>query len=716
MKPSPDPEAVDVEELSQKVTYDFSVSRRNFVQTLGAGLLVAANVGPAIAQRAGGRGGGGGRLRNVSARIHIGKDGIITVLAGKTEMGQGARASLTQAAAEELFVPVSQVNLVLSDTGLVPDDGMTAGSRTSPSTVPAVRQGAAAARKLLVQVACQRWEVEPSSVEVRDGKITHPPSKRSLSYAELAQTDELTTAFAQAPPADVTITPIKEWKVLGTSVPRPNGHDLVTGAHKYPSDVTRPGMLYGKMLRPPSYGSKLLSVDLGPAKAMKDVLTVEDGSFVGVAAPTTLRAEQALAAVAATAKWETAPHPSSKDLFDYLRQHAQGGAPANPFADEVAGAHKSMRQTYNIAYVQHAPMETRVALAEWADGKLTVWTGTQGPFGYQGELARALRVPNENVRVIVPDFGGGFGGKHTAEAAIEAARLARGMGRPVLLKWTREEEFTWAYFRPAGVVDIEASLNDKGALTSWHCLNINSGGSAVETPYRVGKSRCRSVGSSAPLRQGSYRALASTANNFARESFMDELAAAAGLDPLDFRLAHLDSSRPENARLRAVLEAAAKRFNWRERVKEKKKDIGVGLACGTEKGSYVAACAEIAIDRKESTISVRKVCEVFECGAILNPDGLVSQVQSAILMGLGPALREEMRFDEGQIQNAHFSKYQVPRFSDLPELDIHLLNRSDLPSVGGGETPIIAIAPAIGNALFHATGERVRQMPIRLPG
>jgi len=716
MKPSPDPEAVDVEELSQKVTYDFSVSRRNFVQTLGAGLLVAANVGPAIAQRAGGRGGGGGRLRNVSARIHIGKDGIITVLAGKTEMGQGARASLTQAAAEELFVPVSQVNLVLSDTGLVPDDGMTAGSRTSPSTVPAVRQGAAAARKLLVQVACQRWEVEPSSVEVRDGKITHPPSKRSLSYAELAQTDELTTAFAQAPPADVTITPIKEWKVLGTSVPRPNGHDLVTGAHKYPSDVTRPGMLYGKMLRPPSYGSKLLSVDLGPAKAMKDVLTVEDGSFVGVAAPTTLRAEQALAAVAATAKWETAPHPSSKDLFDYLRQHAQGGAPANPFADEVAGAHKSMRQTYNIAYVQHAPMETRVALAEWADGKLTVWTGTQGPFGYQGELARALRVPNENVRVIVPDFGGGFGGKHTAEAAIEAARLARGMGRPVLLKWTREEEFTWAYFRPAGVVDIEASLNDKGALTSWHCLNINSGGSAVETPYRVGKSRCRSVGSSAPLRQGSYRALASTANNFARESFMDELAAAAGLDPLDFRLAHLDSSRPENARLRAVLEAAAKRFNWRERVKEKKKDIGVGLACGTEKGSYVAACAEIAIDRKESTISVRKVCEVFECGAILNPDGLVSQVQSAILMGLGPALREEMRFDEGQIQNAHFSKYQVPRFSDLPELDIHLLNRPDLPSVGGGETPIIAIAPAIGNALFHATGERVRQMPIRLPG
>ena len=246
-------------------------------------------------------------------------------------------------------------------------------------------------------------------------------------------------------------------------------------------------------------------------------------------------------------------------------------------------------------------------------------------------------------------------------------------------------------------------------LTSWHFININAGGSAVETPYRAGKTRCRAVGSKAPLRQGSYRALASTANNFARESFMDELAAATGTDPLAFRLAHL-----ENPRLRAVLEEAAKRFNWSERVKKKDKDIGVGLACGTEKGSYVAACAEIAIDRKESSIRVLHVCEVFECGAILNPDNLLSQVQGAIIMGLGPALSEEVRFEDGKLRNPHFSKYLVPRFSDVPELDIHLLNRPDLESVGGGETPIIAVAPAIANAVFHATGQRIRQMPIRL--
>jgi isoquinoline 1-oxidoreductase len=354
-------------------------------------------------------------------------------------------------------------------------------------------------------------------------------------------------------------------------------------------------------------------------------------------------------------------------------------------------------------------MEPRTALAEWQDGKLTVWTGTQSPFGYHGELARAFRLPNDSVRVVVPDFGCGFGGKHTGEAAVEAARLARAAGRPVLLRWTREEEFTWAYFRPAAVIDCAATLDARGAVTSWHFININSGGAAVDTPYRMGRSQCRYVSSDPPLRQGSYRTLAATANNFARECFMDELATAAKSDPLDFRLAHLD-----HPRLRAVLEEAARRFGWRERVKQRQPDVGVGLACGTEKGSYVAACVEITIDRPQNRIVVRRVCEVFECGAVLNPDNLVSQVQGCILMGLGPALREEMQFAEGKMRNASFAKYPVPRFSDVPELDIHLLNRPDLPAVGGGETPIIAIAPAIANAVFQATGTRVREMPIRL--
>ncbi len=696
-----------------------ALTRRGFVELLGAGLMITVAGGTALAQRGGGAPGGGGKRgggrggpggggsRAVSARIHIDRDGAITVMSGKIEMGQGARAELTQAAAEELRIAPEKIGMILGDTSLVPDDGSTAGSGTTPRTVPAVRQAAAAARQLLVELAAKRWSVEPNALEVRDGTITQRGADRTMTYAELAKAEDLAVALAAAAPANVSVTAVREWKVLGNSFPRPNRRNLVTGAHKYPSDIVRPGMLRGRVLRAPSYGAKLVSIDLAPAKAMKDVVVVRDGEFVGVAAPTAMQAKQALDAISDTAKWEPAPHPSSKELYDYLRKRAQGSL-ANPFADQVAQAKKSLKRTYHVAYVQHAPSETRTALAEWSDGKLTVWTGTQGPFGYHSELARTFGLSSENVHVVVPDFGCGFGGKHTGEAAVEAARLARAAGRPVSLHWTREEEFTWAYFRPAGVIDAEATLDAKGMLTSWHFLNVNSGGSAVQTPYRAGKTNCRSVGSASPLRTGSYRALAATANNFARECFMDEMAAAAGVGPLEFRLAHL-----EDARLRAVLEEAAKRFDWAEKSKQKRPGVGVGLACGTEKGSYVAACAEVAVDPQDQIV-VRRVCQVFECGAVLNPDNMVSQNQGAIMMGLGPALREEMRFQDGKMLNASFSRYLVPRFSDLPELDVHLLNRPDLASAGGGETPIIAIAPAVANAVFAATGKPVHSMPIRI--
>jgi isoquinoline 1-oxidoreductase len=687
----------------ERVDYDFRLTRRGFVEVLGAGVLLSVPLSSALAQRRG----GGGRPQRVAARIHLGKDGSITVLSGKVEMGQGARGELSQAAAEELRVSVGRIQMLLADTSLVPDDGITAGSRTTPSTVPAVRQGAAAARQLLVELACRRWSVQPAAAQVRDGRITHAPTGRNVTYADLAQAEDIAGLFDAAVPSNVELTRVEEWKVLGQAMPLPGRREFVTGEHKFPSDHTLPGMLYGKVLRQPSYGARLVSVDLALAKAMEGVVAVRDGDFVGVAAPTSFLAQQALAAVAATADWEPAEHPSSREVFDYLRQKA-GGVPRNPFAEELARSAKTLRQTYHVAYVQHAPMETRTALAQWKDGKLTVCTGTQNPFGYHRELADAFRLANESVRVVVPDFGCGFGGKHTGEAAVEAARLARAAGRPVLVTWTREEEFTWAYFRPAAVIDAEAGLDERGAVTSWNFININSGGAAVDTPYRIGKANCRYVRCDAPLRQGSYRALAATANNFARECFMDELAAAAGADPLEFRLKHL-----EEPRLRAVLEEAARRFGWPEKVRAKEPDIGVGLACGTEKGSVVAACVEIAVDRAAKRIVVRRVCEVFECGPILNPDNLLAQVEGCIIMGLGPALSEEMRFVGGKMRSAGFSDYRVPRFGDVPELDIHLLNRPDLASAGGGETPIIAVAPAIANAVFHATGRRVREMPIR---
>ena len=706
-------EAVDL------VEYDFRVelNRREFLQILGAGLMIAVASHGSEAQqvpgarRAGGGGGMGRGPANVSARVHLGQDGSITVMTGKVECGQGARAELTQAAAEELRVPADRVRLIMADTGLVPDDGGTFGSMSTPSTVPSIRRGCAAAREMLAAFASRRWNVDAKAVEFRDGKALDAPSGRLLAYADLASDADASRSLAGSIPADVKLTPVDRWEVLGKSYSRPNGRDVVTGSHQYPSDIARPGLLFGKVLRQPSYGAKLVSVDLGPARAMEGVTAVRDGTFVGVAAPSTFLAEQALEAIADTARWESAPHPSSDELDDHLRRHVRAEVPKNPFAAEMAGAAKALKQTYHVAYVQHCPMEPRAAVAEWLDGKLTVWTGSQVPFGVKGELVRAFGLPDDRVRVIIPDFGGGFGGKHSGECAVEAARLAKAAGRPVRLVWTRPEEFTWAQFRPAGVIDAEASLDASGKLTSWHFLNLNSGNAEVQTPYRVARNQCRYIACDPPLRHGSYRALAATANTFGRESFMDELAALAGQGPLEFRLAHL-----ENPRLRAVLEEAARRFDWPTRSKKKTPDVGVGLACGTDKGSFVAACVEVSIDRAKGEIAVRHVCQSYECGKILNPSGLLKQVEGGIIMGLGPALHEEMRFEGGKMLNASFGSYRVPRFADVPDLDIHLLDRPDLPSAGAGETPLIAVAPAIANAVFAATGVRCRSMPIKLPG
>ena len=688
---------------------EVKLSRRSFVKLLGAGLLITVTEGVSLGRR----GGGSRQSTTVAARLHINLDGTITVMTGKVEEGQGARAQLTQAAAEELRVTADRIRLVMADTALVPDDGRTAGSRTTPSTVPAVRRGAATARELLTRLAAEQWKVKPGALDVRNGIIRDRKTKKTITYADLAKSKDFAGAFKQSIASDVTLTPVDEWEVLGTAVPRPNRRDLVTGAHRFPSDIVRPNMLYGKILRPPSYGATLESIDLSKAEAMKDVVVFRDGQFVGCAAPSSVRASQALEAVSRTASWKTVSHPSSKELFSHLKKNVRSGGRSRPRTrgsvdKALADASKVLTETYEVAYVQHTPMEPRAATAEWKDGKLTVWAGVDGPQSVQGDLARALQIPSDSVRVIVPDMGSGFGGKHTGEAAEEAARLAKAAGRPVAVHWTRAEEFTWAYFRPAAVIECKGGLDANGSLIAWDFTNINAGGSAIDTPYNIANTKILSAGSDSPLRQGAYRCLAATANNFARESFMDELAAAAGADPLAFRLAHL-----ENQRIRTVLETAAKHFDWPTRRKKVTAEMGVGLACGTEKNSVVAACVEVGIDRKRGQIKVHQVCEAFECGPIQNPANLLSQVQGCIIMGMGPALSEEIQFEDGKILNANFAEYRVPRFKDVPKIDVHLINKTDIPSAGGGETPIIAIAPAIANAVFAATGVRLRSMPMR---
>jgi isoquinoline 1-oxidoreductase len=447
---------------------------------------------------------------------------------------------------------------------------------------------------------------------------------------------------------------------------------------------------------------------------------VRDGAFVGIAAPTALAARRALEDV--QARWAPATgQPSGAAVYAYLKQppaEAERGRERpsahklGSVAEGLATAAHKLQQSYTVAYIAHAPLEPRAAVAEWTDGKLTVWTGTQRPFGVRRELAEAFRVPEEKVHVIVPDTGSGYGGKHSGETAIEAARLAQATGRPVKVVWSREEEFASAYFRPAGVIDVTSGVTADGRLAAWEFHNWNSGASAIRTPYEVAHQHIEFHPSRPLLRQGSYRGLAATANHFAREVHLDELARAAGLDPLELRRRNL-----ADARLRGVLDAAAERFGWSRG--KAAPNRGHGIAGGTEKGSYVAACAEVAVERATGVVRVLRLVTAFECGAIVNPDHLSSQVEGAVVQGLGGALFEAVRFEDGAVVSDRFSRYRVPRFSDMPALDFVLLDRKDLPSAGAGETPIVTVAPAIANAIFDACGVRLRALPLvptgRLP-
>ncbi|HEV8069774.1 MAG TPA: molybdopterin cofactor-binding domain-containing protein [Planctomycetaceae bacterium] len=704
-------------ELREEPRYRFEVDRRDFLKTLGGGIVVCLVAGVAKAQRPARRGGGGrgGRGRStpqeLQAWLHINESGEVTACTGKVEIGQNIRTSLTQAVAEELRLPPARIRLIMADTDLVPYDFGTAGSMTTRMMSPQLRKAAATLRDLLLDLGAKELSVDRGTLAVSDGKVSHAATNRALSFGELAKKAQLTKKVS----GDVALTPPAEWKTAGTSLPKVDGAAIVTGRHEYASDVRRPGMLFGKVLRPESLHAKLVSVDLEKAKALPGVTVVHDGDFVGVAAPTLHTAEQALAAV--TAKWKTETTVSDAQLFEDLKKsddRDNGGAgfggrsnySRGKIADGMKAADHKLQATYTISYIAHVPLEPRATVAEWNDGKLTVWTGTQMPFRVRNQLAQAFGLADEKVRVIVPDMGSGYGGKHTGEAAVEAARLAKAAGKPVKLNWTRQEEFTWGYFRPAGLIEVSAGVRKDGTITAWEFHNYNSGGSAIRPLYEIPHQRVAFHPSDGPLRPGSYRALAATANHFARESHLDDLAHAAGIDPLALRLKNLTDER-----LRAVLEAAAKKFGWGPQNKPSP-GRGFGLACGSEKGSYVATCAEVSIDSRTGKVHVVRAVTAFECGAIINPDHLTNQCEGAVMMGLGGALFEAIRFDEDKIRNPKLSLYRVPRFADLPVLETVLVDRKDLPSVGAGETPIVAIAPAVGNAIFHATGKRLTSMPM----
>jgi len=607
------------------------------------------------------------------AWLHVDAAGTVTAFTGKVEVGQGTRRALRLIVAEEMETALDNVRLVVGDTDLCPWDIGTFGSMSMPTAASDLQRVAAAARDGLAR-----------------GPELEPGVRRMTIVGH-----------------DVRLTPAADWHLAGHDVARGDPR-AVTGEKRFTSDLSRPGMAHARIVRPQQLGAHLRSADVTAARAMPGVTVVVDGDFIGVVAPTPGDARRAVESI--RAEWDPVEAVSEADLVTHLRSHpvdveGWGGAyahDAGEYERAIASAEVQLSRTYTTPYIAHAPLETRVALAEWEDGRLTVWAGTQQPFGVRTALAEALDLPEADVRVIVPDTGAGFGGKHAADVAIATARLARAAGSPVKLRWTREEEFTWAYFRPAAVIDVTAGATTGGEITAWEFTNINSGSAAIGILYDIPNQRLRFQPADSPLAQGPYRALAATANTFARESMIDELADALHADPLQLRLRHLHDER-----LADVVRAAADRFGWGRASDERG---GAGIAAGAEKGGRVATCVEVRVDG--ARLDILRVVTVFECGAIVDPDNLRNQVEGATIMGLGGALFEAVHFAEGRILNPRFSQYRVPRFTDVPPIEVVLIDRPDLPSAGAGEAPIMTIAPAIGNAIFAATGNRIRSLPL----
>ena len=593
---------------------------------------------------------------SAGAWLHVDADRSVTAFTGKVDVGQGNATALAILVAAELGTPASAVRVVMGDTDLCPYDRGTFGSRTTPDAAPLLRAAAAAARRSL----------EDRPLE---------PGERRVEQAPPAAAAPRSTSTAM----------------------RKGGLGIVTGTTRYPSDMSCPGVRNGRALKPPTTGARLRSAAVEATRAVSGATVVEEHDVLGVVADDRETVDEAIEALAP--EWELPAGPDEADLATYLRSHPgeqEGSEEVIGDVERALGSSETrLAATYTTAYIAHVPLETRAALAEWKGERLTVWTGTQRPFGVRAELADALDIPEWHIRVIAPTAGAAFGGKHRGEAAIEAATLARATSRPVKVRWARAEEFEAAYVRPAAVIDVSSGASADATVTAWEFVNVASGASGIGCPYAIPNQRLVFRSAESPLRHGAYRGIGATANHFARESHMDELAHELGVDAVELRLRQL-----EDERLADVLRAAAERGGWNE-------GAALGIACGVEKGAYVATCAEV-----DAAGNVTRLVTAFDCGAIIDPDNLVNQIEGATIMGLGGALFEHVRLARGRLVTRSLADYRVPRFSDVPEIQVLLLDRPDVPSAGAGETPILCVAPAIANALFAATGERLRSLPL----
>ncbi len=689
--------------------------RRDFLKLTGTGLLVMLTIEPVVGRQAGAPQPGGrrgGYPSDPNAYVHIGADGRVTCLVGKIEMGQGVMTSLPQLVAEELNVPITSVDIVMGDTDICPWDMGTFGSLSIRQFGPVLRAAAAEARAVLVEMAAGRLQVPAADLEVADGVVRSKADRtRHVGYGELTAGKRIERRLE----GKAALEKVSDFTIVGQSAPRRDALDKVTGKAKYAGDVAPKDALHARILRPPAHGATLAQADVAAASAVRGARVIRDGDLVAVLHPHRDEADRALDLVKAT--FTKSPSTvSNETIFDHLRTAAPAGsvdAEGGSLAEGEKLAAQIVEETYLKGYVAHAPMETHSAVAAVEDGKVTVWAGTQTPFPLKSQVARALNLAEDKVRIITPYVGGGFGGKSASQQAIEAARLAMASGKPVRVVWSREEELFFDTFDPAAVITIRSGLDAQKKIVFWDYTVVGAGSRGAAHFYDIPNHRTLVRGGWGggnppgmhPFAVGPWRAPGANANAFAREAHIDVMAARAGMDPVEFRLRNL-----ADARMKRVIEAAVKAFGWTP--KPAPSGRGFGVACGTDAGTYVANMAEVKVDKGTGRIQVVRLVSVQDMGVLVNPEGATQQMEGCLTMGLGYALSEEVRFRNGEVLDRNFDTYELPRFSWVPKIETVILHSPDLPAQGGGEPAIVPMGGVLANAVFDAVGARVRQLPL----
>jgi nicotinate dehydrogenase subunit B len=699
--------------------------RRDFIKLLGGGIIIffsidsPAQPGPPGFGQGGGFGQGrgfgppgmGGGSKDLNAYLKIGEDGKITVFSGKIEQGQANTTALAQMAAEELGVSLDSIQMIMGDTDLCPYDMGTFGSMSIRFYGADLRNAAAEAKAILLDLAAEQLKTPKDQLKIENGVIFSGSDKKTrVTFAQLTKGQKITRKLDK--PA--VIKSPSEFTIIGKSPVRVDAVAKVTGKAQYAGDIRFADLMYAKVLRPPSHSAKLKSVDTSAAEKIPGVIVVKEEGLTAVLHADPEIAEKARATIKAD---YDVPEEivDEKSIFDDLLKKAPRATQTERKGDLSAGekvAVSIFEHTYLNGYGAHAPIETHTACAKMDGDKITVWISTQTPFPAKNDISNALKMPQQNVRVITPYVGGGFGGKSSGGQATEAARLAKITGKAVQVAYNRDEEFFYDAFRPAAIVKIKSGVDANGKICLWDYHVYFAGTRSAEQFYDVPNNLMSNYGNAFampgaptvhPFATGAWRAPGANLNVFARETQIDIMAAKLKMDPLEFRLKNM-----LDPRMRRVLEVVAQRFGYKPAPAPSRR--GIGIACGIDAETYVAEIAEVTVDK--GNVKVKRIFAAQDMGISINPEGSKMQMEGCIMMGLGYTLSEDISFKGGRLLTTNFHNYKLPRFSWLPQIDAFVVRNDELAPKGGGEPAIVPVGGAIANAIFDAIGVRVFQMPM----